>query len=267
MSFMPLAGKTTPTPSVQIANLDPLVTPRVLTVGSFTNYLPQEYLDSTTRQLTGFDVDLAQALGGQLGMQVHIVSDDYSQLIVNLLDKHYDVVISAFSLTPEIQKKVNFIPYFHGGESLMVRSGNPDHIQSLDDLCGLAVAARDGTFEQQELRQESIKCTKAHKDPLMVQIANEQSEVLSLLRDGRVSAVYQDSPLTDYYVKLYPQEFMQGGDVINATVEGILVRKEDTATLQALQDALKKIETNGTYHRLITKWGLFHGDIMVTTSG
>src|SRR6266550_6818381 len=51
-----------------IATPSDLVTMHVLTVGSYTNYLPQEYTDSVTHQLTGFDIDLIKAIAQQFGL-------------------------------------------------------------------------------------------------------------------------------------------------------------------------------------------------------
>src|SRR5947207_56244 len=48
-----------------------LLTPGVLTVGSNTSYPPQEYIDTTTHQAAGFDIDLITAIAQRLGLQAH----------------------------------------------------------------------------------------------------------------------------------------------------------------------------------------------------
>src|SRR2546429_412832 len=74
-----------------------LVTLHVLTVGSYTNYLPQEYIDPVTHQLTGFDVDLIKAIAQRLRLRVNIVNTDFSTLVDHLKEKQFDVAISAMS--------------------------------------------------------------------------------------------------------------------------------------------------------------------------
>src|SRR5437660_12441973 len=85
-----------------------LITPGVLTVGSDTTYPPQEYIDTTTRQAAGFDVDLITDIGKQMGLQTKVVTTSFDTIINSLAAKRFDVVISAMSITPERQKKVDF---------------------------------------------------------------------------------------------------------------------------------------------------------------
>src|SRR5260370_9084624 len=117
-----------------------LVMRHVLTVGTYTNYLPQSYIDPVTHQLTGFDDDLIKAITQQLRLRINIVNADFSTLIDRLKQKQFDVTISAMSITPDLQKKANFISYFRGVKSLLVHKVNPSHISNLEDFCGLKVA-------------------------------------------------------------------------------------------------------------------------------
>jgi polar amino acid transport system substrate-binding protein len=80
--------------------------------------------------------------------------------------------------------------------------------------------------------------------------------VVQLLAQNRVVATYQDSPVTDYYVKQNPGKFEVGGSVFATAPEGIAVRKNDSSMLNAIQTALSQLKAAGTYHQLILKWGL-----------
>src|SRR6266704_764342 len=51
-----------------------LLTSGVLTVGSDTTYPPQEYIDNTTHQAAGFDIDLITAVAQQMGLKAKIVT-------------------------------------------------------------------------------------------------------------------------------------------------------------------------------------------------
>src|SRR5207249_9841268 len=98
-----------------------LITPGVLTVGSDTTYPPQEYIDATTHKAVGFDVDLITAIAQRIGLQANIVPTKFDKIIDDLVARHFDVVISAVSITPERQKKVDFVPYLNAGESVLVQ--------------------------------------------------------------------------------------------------------------------------------------------------
>ncbi len=258
------AGGTTPTPNPATPTVAPpsdLITPGTLTVGSDTTYPPQEYIDTATNQATGFDIDLIAAVAHRMGLQAKIVTTSFDTIINSLVAKRFDVVISAVSITPERQQKVDFIPYFNAGESLLVQAGNPSNIKSTADLCGQKVGVQNGTIEQADLQTASDACKKAGKSAIEVTALTNQTDVIQLLATNRVVATFQDSPVTDYYNKLHPGQFTVGGSVVNAGLEGIVVRKGDTSTFNAVQTAFNQLKADGTYHSLILKWGLVNEEI------
>ncbi len=255
---------SSPTPNPATPTVAPpndLVTPGVLTVGSDTTYPPFESIDTATGQAKGFDVDLITAIAQRMGLQAKVVTTKFDTIIDDLVAKRFDVVISALSVTPERQKKVDFVPYLNVGESLLVQAGNPLNLKSTADLCGKNVGVQDGTTEQIDLKTASAACVKAGKPAINVTTLQDQTAVIQLLVSHRVVATYQDSPLTDYYNKLNPGQFTVGGSVVNAGPEGIAVRKGDTSMFNAVQTAYNQLKASGAYHSLILKWGFTSEEI------
>ena len=156
---------------------------------------------------------------------------------------------------------VDFVPYFNAGESLLVQKGNPKNLKTTADLCGQDVGVQKGTVEQDDLTAANTACKKAGKAAINVTVLQDQTAVVQLLATNRVVATYQDSPVTDYYNKLNPGQFEVGGSVVNAAQEGIVVRKGDTSMFNAVQSALKSLQSDGTYKNLINKWGVTTGAI------
>ncbi len=252
-------GSTTPSPVAStVATPNDLITPGTLTVGSDTTYPPQEYINTATNQAEGFDVDLITAIGKQMGLQTKVVTTSFDTIINSLVAKRFDVVVSAVSITPERQQKVDFVPYFNAGESLLVKIGNPMNIKSTADLCGKMVGVQNGTIEQTGLNAANTACKSAGKPAIEITALTNQTDVIQLLASGRVVATYQDSPVTDYYNKLHPGQFTVGGSVVNAGLEGIVVRKGDSSMFNAVQTAFNQLKANGTYKSLIQKWGLIN---------
>ncbi|HZT98949.1 MAG TPA: ABC transporter substrate-binding protein [Ktedonobacteraceae bacterium] len=253
-----------PTPNPATPTVAPptdLLAAGTLTVGSDTTYPPQEFIDTATNTAKGFDVDIITAIAQRMGLQAKIVTTKFDTIIDDLSNKRFDVVISAITINPERQKKVDFIPYFNAGESLLVQAGNPKNIKSVSDLCGQNVGVQTGTVEQTDLQTASDACKKAGKPAINLTVLQDQTAVVQLLANGRVVATYQDSPVTDYYNKQHPGQFAVGGSVVNAAKEGIAVRKGDTSMFNALNTAFDRLKTDGTYHKIIEQWGLTSGEI------
>jgi polar amino acid transport system substrate-binding protein len=248
----PTANPATPT----VAPPSDLITAGKLTVGSDTTYPPQEYIDTATNQATGFDIDLIAAIAQRMGLKSKPVTTSFDTIINSLVAKRFDVVISAVSVTPERQKKVDFVPYFNAGESLLVKVGNPSNIKSTADLCGQKVGVQNGTIEQTDLNTANTTCKNAGKSAIEITALTNQTDVIQLLASSRVVATYQDSPVTDYFNKQHPGQFTVGGSVVNAGIEGIVVRKGDSSMFNAIQTAFNQLKADGTYNSLIQKWGL-----------
>jgi len=239
-----------------------LLTAGTLTVGSDTTYPPQEFPDAKNPgTYTGFDVDLITALATKMGLKTQIVKSDFTTIITSLTNKRFDVVISAVTINDDRKKVVDFVPYFSAGESLLVQKGNPKSLKSTADLCGLDVGVQNGTVEQTDLGLANDACKKAGKPAIKLTILQDQTAVVQLLSTNRVVATFQDSPVTDYYNKLNPGQFEVGGSVIGAAQQGIVVRKGDTSMFNAVQAAFKAAQTDGTYKKMIDKWGLSTGSI------
>jgi polar amino acid transport system substrate-binding protein len=238
-----------------------LMTPGVLTVGSDTTYPPQEYIDPATNKAAGFDIDLITAIAQRMGLQTKIVSTNFDTILADLAARRFDVVISAVTITPDRQKQADFIPYLTAGQSLLVQKGNPQHIQSTDDLCGLAVGVENGTLEQNVLQSSSDNCAEQDRPSITIIALQDQTAVIQLLADHRVVATYQDSPVTDYYVRQHPDQFEVGGPVVFPGPEGIAVRKNDTSMFDAIQTAYNQVKAAGAYHQLILKWGLTNEEL------
>jgi len=258
------SGGTTPHTSPATTTITPpndLITTGTLTIGSDTTYPPQEYIDPATHQPAGFDIDLITAMAQRMGLKTNIVTTNFGTIIDKLAAKHFDVVMSAVSITPLRQSKVEFVPYFSAGESLLVQKGNPHNIKSTADLCGLLVGVQTGTIEEVDLNTASRTCQSTGKPAIKLTVLSDQAAVVQLLANNRVVATYEDSPVTDYYIKLNPGRFEVGGPVVNAGPEGIVVRKGDTSMFNAIKAAFAQLKAAGTYHSLILKWGLTNEEI------
>jgi polar amino acid transport system substrate-binding protein len=220
-----------------------------------------EFMDPDTHQPDGFDIDLIKAIALRMNLQVKVVPADLATLLPDLNANHYDVVISGMTITKNRKQEANFIPYFSQGESLLVQNGNPHSIESLADLCGQAVGVQSGSLEQIDLQKASAACQKASKPAINSLVLQDQSAVIQLLATNRVVATFQDSPVTDYYLQQDTDHFTLAGVVFNTAIAGIALRKTDIVLQTSVQNAFNQIERDGTYHTLLTKWGLADGAI------
>src|SRR6185437_4116652 len=106
----------------------------VLVVGVDATYAPNEFLGADGQTVEGMDVDLFDAVAGQLGLTVQWVPAPFDSIIDGVNKGTYDVGVSSFSLTPEREKAADMVTYFTAGTEWAAAKGNPRHV-NLANAC------------------------------------------------------------------------------------------------------------------------------------
>ena len=232
----------------------------VINVGSDIEYAPIEVYDAAHRAV-GFDIDIANALGKQLGVRFNFIDDtDFNGIIAAMLAGRFDVIISAMTDSKLREKQVNFVDYLTAGESVIVRAGNPKHITGVDNsLCGTTLSVQTGTVEADGVAGLNKNCTQAGKPKIKPATFGKQDDAYLALASGRADAAFADAPVNDYAVVQSHGRFALAGGATPAEPYGIAVPKKSTQLLNALQAALKAIIASGEYDQILAKWGLQPG--------
>ena len=220
--------------------------PKVLKVGSDTAFAPFEFQDEKTKEYVGFDMDLIQAVGKQMGTEVKVQGMNFDGLIPALESGNIDMVISAMTITDDRKKKVNFSrPYYRSGLSIMVRSDNTT-LQEFKDLEGKRIAVQIGTTGATEARK--IKDAKIRE-------FNNAPEAFLELKAGGVDAVVNDLPVNEYYIaKAGGKDAKIVGKPLNSEDYGIATAKKNTELVAAVDKALDELRKNGEYEKIYVKW-------------
>ena len=118
---------------------------KVLRVGTEPAFAPFEFPKEGSKELTGFDIELIQAIGKQMGTKVEIAGMGFDALIPALNAGNIDAAIAGMTITEERKKAVTFSdPYYTSGLIVMVKKDNTA-VKSVDDLKGKRIAAQIGT--------------------------------------------------------------------------------------------------------------------------
>jgi len=224
---------------------------KVLKVGTQATYPPFEFVDKSTGEFIGFDMDLIRAIAKVQGYEVDIQSMGFDALIPSLQADKVDVTISAQSITEERLKAIDFSdPYFQGGLIVAVRADNTD-INGYDDLAGKRLAAEVGTIGA--AASEKLK----EKDPkTQVRIFDGIGEAFMELEKGGADGVINDWAVTNYYMNTDGKDKIKVvGDIFEADDKyGIGVKKGDAETLKLINEGLAKLKESGEFDQIYKKW-------------
>ena len=220
---------------------------KVLRVGTEPVFAPFEFPKEGSKDLTGFDIELIEALGKQMGYKVEMVSMGFDALIPALNSNNIDVAIAGMTITDERKKAIDFSDgYYKSGLLVMVKANNND-VKSVKDLDGKVVAVKSGTGSV-DYAKANIKTKDLRQFP---NIDNAYME----LGTNRADAVLHDTPNILYFIKTAGNgQFKAVGDSLEAQQYGIAFPKGSDELRDKVNGALKTLRENGTYNEIYKKW-------------
>ncbi|HHY93009.1 MAG TPA: basic amino acid ABC transporter substrate-binding protein [Firmicutes bacterium] len=229
----------------------------VLKVGFNAAFPPFESVNNKG-EFEGFDVDLANALGQELGMKVEFVDVAWETIFAGLLSKKYDVIISGVTITDERKQKMNFSdPYFEAGQVIMVRK-DYDQIKSEADFAGKKLGVQISTTADEVLtRMLEGKGEYAGKKVAIKEIKRYDNypQAFPDLQNGNLDAVVVDLPVGVPYANKHADKVkLVSEKPFISEYTGIALRKEDTELLNKINAALKKFKDDGTWQKIYDKW-------------
>ncbi|MFD8737283.1 ABC transporter substrate-binding protein [Streptomyces sp. NPDC059618] len=244
----------------------------VIKVGTNAEYAPMESTEGG--KIVGVDPDLADALAKQLGVKFEFTSGSFDGLITAVNSGRYDIGMSSITDNKQRQeglddkgKKlgegVDFVDYFTAGTAIYVKKGNPEGIKGIEDLCGKTAAVQQGTTYETALKDQSKKCTDAGKKAINIESFQNDTEAQTRVKSGGAVA-----GINDYPVAVDLSNKADGGkafEVINKQYDagpfGIILNKKNTQLRDALKEAVDAIIKDGSYQKVLEKWGAQSGAI------
>lgn len=231
-----------------------------LNVATEAQYAPNEFIAPDGHTIIGMDADLMKALGEVMGLRVNMINANFETIIPGLAAGRYDVGASSFTDTKEREKTVDFVDYFSAGISFYAKTSANPGVQELKDLCGKTVAVEKGTVEQEESEAQNKKCPKEGKKAVTVLVFPGQNAVNLAVSSGRAELGMADSPVVAYQIKQSNGQFKLIGKSYAFAPYGIAIPKNSGMT-QPIFEALKELIANGTYLKIMEKWGIQSGAI------
>lgn len=191
------------------------------------------------KELTGFEVELANALAQGWKLKVQWVTQPFDNLLIGLNQDHYDFVIASHGITPEWKKAVDFTnPHYCTGGATVTRPGGP---LTAGALAGKSVAVQVGTTYL-----ENVRKVKGVGD---VKTFPKDTDAQAALIAGRVDAWVGDKFTGLDLVKTQKGKVVQGELLFSERI-GMAVKKGNSSVVTALNAALAKAQKDGTYAKV-----------------
>ena len=197
--------------------------------------------------LTGFEVEIIEALAREMGREPVFVYNSWEGLIAGLGRDIYDVVICGIEITPEKAGEVLFSdPYYVTFEQLVTRKGEKP-VSSLAQLSGKKIGTLDQTAALRMLEETPGVDVKPYE-----QEVNAYQDAAN----GRIFGVLLDYPIAKYYAAPNPN-LQFSGPPFGQITYGIAMAKGNNELQKQINAALAALIRKGTMRDILSRWGLW----------
>jgi polar amino acid transport system substrate-binding protein len=210
-------------------------------------YVFQDPMDPN--HLIGFEVDLAAALAGELGVRARPVQGQWDLLLDLLGRGDFDVALNGIEVAAEKQRVAALTrPYYVAPERLTVRRADAAAPRTLADLRGRRVGTLPGSLAERILQRAGAEVRTYD---------GGQNEIYADLLLGRTDAVLLDAPISLYYGEIEPALEAVAGD-FGEVRYAIAVPLGDEPLRAALDAALARLAADGRLRAIYERWGLWN---------
>ena len=222
-----------------------------LIVGTNVPWPPFEDYNITSQQYEGVDIDVITKVAESLGVSVEFKSMDFDSLIGAVQTGQIDIAISSFTITEERAKSIDFSnPYYDANQAVLIHDSST--IADIDDLNGTTVGSQLGTTGAMWVQDNLVDTGRTAAANV-----NEYDTIISavlVVENQQKDVVVLDTPVANKYAN-DPNYNLKVGFVIPTDEHyGIVVPKNETALLTAINVAIDEMKADGSLAQIIAKW-------------
>ncbi len=225
----------------------------VLMVGSEIGYPPMEYFDEDGATPIGFDMELAQAIADDMGLELEIVDTAWDGIFAGVDTGKYDVIMAAVSYTEDRDANYTLSRTYVANAPVLIVPNESD-ITGIDDMNGRSVAVQmesTADYLVQRLQADGLGVENKQYE----KVINAFDE----LKAGRVDAVCTDAVVATYYLGDDSDSYKIVWESDEKEPICMCFKKGNVGLKDAMEASLDHLKANGKLGEIATKY--FGSDI------
>ena len=218
-----------------------------LVIGTEGTYKPFTYHEDGTGDITGYDVEIIQAVAEKLGVEATFEETQWDAIFAGLDAGRFDLIANQVSINEERSAKYDFSDVYTVSPGVVIVSADNTDISSLADL--------DGKTTAQSL--SSNWYTLAEDNGAAVEAVEGWAQAVALLEDGRIDATLNDKLTYLDYVTSKPEaasKLKVAAETEDESNNAFVVAKGSTTLIDAINEALGELRADGTLAQISEKY-------------
>ncbi len=241
------------TPQPDLVKLLPPDT-RTFTLAVALGSPPDDFRDAQG-EVAGWEIDIVRAATQSLGLALDIRPATFDTLIPGLQAHRFDGAVGQMGITEPRIKAIDMIGTLIGSELFAALADSSLKVDTLADLCGLTVGTTRGSREMVFAAGQNPQCEAAGKKPINALAFSDGNGAAEALMSRRVDLYWLGSTAISYFVAQSHGRTKVVGHYTDPSYLGVALPK-GSAMAAPLQAAIQHIMDDGTYARIVAKWGL-----------
>ena len=187
--------------SKETNKLQDIINKNKLVIGTSADYPPFEFPisdENSKESIVGLDIDIANEIAKDLGVELEIKNMDFSGLLDALKSNKVDIVISGMSPDETRSKQFTFSEiYFRARNKVIVKKENAELYKSKEDFVNKNIGVQMGSIQEKianlEFSNSNIKSLSKTPDLILE------------LKSDRVDGIIMEEPVASLYIKSNPE--------------------------------------------------------------
>ncbi|NYD77619.1 ABC transporter substrate-binding protein [Arthrobacter cupressi] len=230
-----------------------------LTVVTTGGTAPLSLFATDNKTLIGNEVDLAYAVGETLGLKVEVLPVAWADWPLGIESSKYEAVLSNVTVTEARKEKFDFATYRTDLLGFYAKSDSPiGSVKEAKDVAGKRVIVGSGTNQEAILVRWDEENRAAGLPPVEFQYYDDDSASSLAIQSGRADLTFGPNAGAAYKAakdgKTKQVGTVNGGWPLKADIA--FTTKKGNGLAVAAQAALNSLIKNGTYGKILDRWGL-----------
>ncbi|WP_411093455.1 ABC transporter substrate-binding protein [Streptomyces sp. 049-1] len=228
-------------------------------VDSSGSAAPLTFFATDNKTVIGVEPDIASLVADVLGLELRTNAVSWENIFVGLDSAKYDVGFSNITVTEERKEKYDFATYREDNLGFEAQKDSGLKVTGPEDVAGRTVAVSSGTNQEKLLVEWSKENEKAGRKPVDIKYYQNDSDTYLALQSGRIDLYLGPNPTAAYHAATTGRTEVVGTySGAGTTLQGLIAAttKKDSGLAKPLADALNHVIENGTYAKVLERWGL-----------
>ena len=226
-----------------------LLTDGTITFATSPDFPPFENLEGD--EYVGLDIEIAKAVAQEMGLTPEFKTLQFDAIIPAIASGgQADAGISGFTVDPERAKEIDFTEtYYIDDQAIAVMKGGTITAENADaelNKEGVIIAVQSGTSGEAYVQENYPNAT--------VQPYGNSTDAFAAMQSGQANAVCTNLAV----VQKMLADAYQDAEIVKSIATGeeyaIVVSQDNPALTKAINEALAKLQADGTIDKLIEQY-------------